>query len=32
LCFTRYKSPRPTSFESTSDPPALLYVLKRVKD
>ena len=32
LCFTRYKSPRPTGFESTTDPPTLLYVFKRVKD
>jgi uncharacterized protein (TIGR03067 family) len=32
LCFIRNKSARPTSFESTTDPPAMLYVFKRVKD
>jgi len=32
LCFVRNNGTRPTTFESTGEPPALLYVLKRVKE
>jgi uncharacterized protein (TIGR03067 family) len=32
LCFVRNNGTRPTTFESSADPPTLLYVFKRVKD